>query len=119
VNILKTTIVSLILCTGVSADDKLQPEADLNYEEEMSIALCSSVEHRFDPQANACVYCAHGLHYAPHTSQCIGTPDVLGKCYGEHHYHAKTQECMYCAEGYLFHEDIRECLAADKEEKKK
>lgn len=70
---------------------------------------CRLGDHRFAPQSFTCIYCAHGLTYDPTTLQCKGTPNVIGKCFGEDHYHARTQECMYCAKGYHFNESSRKC----------
>lgn len=72
-------------------------------------APCRLENHRFDPESFTCIYCAHGLTYDRETLQCKGTPDVIGKCFGEDHYHARTQECMYCAKGYHFKESSRKC----------
>ena len=115
-NISKAIIVFFILYSGVNAQGGHQSEADKFYEEEMSLDMCRSLDHRFDSAVSECVYCAQGLHYDQDKSQCVGTPDVLGKCFGNDHYHAKTQECMYCALGYSFHEDIRECMVVKADE---
>ncbi len=77
-------------------------------QEEINQKMCGSTEYRFDSFSKECIYCAHGLKYDDNL-KCIGTPDVLGKCYADHHYHAATQECMFCALGYNFNETSRKC----------
>lgn len=103
-------LVIILLGSGAKAENMPSIDAEQYYEREMSLDLCRSLEHRFETTSHACVYCAHGLHYEGMPPQCIGTPDVIGKCYGDDHYHAQTQECMYCGKGYAFNEDIRECM---------
>lgn len=76
--------------------------------EKVNLDMCGSSDYRFDLASKECVYCAHGLHYTEDL-KCIGTPNVLGKCYGGHHYHAATEECMFCAKGYGFNEKSRRC----------
>lgn len=111
--------ISLILGTLAKAENKSpidgkQIDAEQNYEKEMSLDMCRSLNHRFDSDSHACVYCAHGLHYDLESLKCMGTPDVIGKCFGEDHYHASTKECMYCGKEYIFDEDIRECMPVGK-----
>lgn len=110
-NILKIAIVVLMLSTIVKAENGSSKEADKAYEDDMLMSLCRSPEHRFDDRLNSCVYCAQGFRYDRSSARCMGTPNILGKCYGEDHYRAKTQECVYCVNGYVFNEDpdIREC----------
>ena len=79
-----------------------------NNQEKINLDLCGSSDYRFDQASHECIYCAHGLHYDKDL-KCVGTPDVLGKCYGDHHYHAATEECMFCAKGYGFNETSRTC----------
>lgn len=79
------------------------------YEENINLEMCGSVDHRFDPVSSECMYCALGLAYNQEKNQCEGALSILGKCYGEHHYHAATQECMYCAKGFAFDENLRMC----------
>ncbi|MBA3813168.1 MAG: hypothetical protein H0X26_01540 [Alphaproteobacteria bacterium] len=116
-----SSVFILMLNTALKAESTLNTEAEKAYEEEMSLAMCHSADHRFASHSNACVYCAQGLHYDQSKSHCTGTPNVLGKCYGKDHYHAKTQECMYCASGYVFNEDedIRECDPVNDQEQEK
>lgn len=115
--------IALILGTLVKAENKppidgKQIDAEQNYEKEMSLDMCRSLNHRFDSNSHACVYCAHGLHYDLESSICTGTPDVIGKCFGNDHYRAGTKECVYCAKEYVFDEDIRECMPALESHKK-
>ena len=114
--------MSLILGTFAKADKTPPIDAGKIYEKEMSLDMCRSIDHRFDSDSHECVYCFDGFHYDLNTSTCMGTPDVLGKCFGEDHYHANTKECMYCAKDYVFNEDIRECMPvieSNKEAEKK
>lgn len=115
--LLSLICIALTLGTLAKADNTPQIDAEQNYEKEMSLDMCRSIDHRFDPDAHECVYCAHGLQYNLNTSTCTGTPDVIGKCFGKDHYHANTKECMYCAKDYVFDEDIRECMPALKPHK--
>lgn len=108
--LLNLICIALILGTFAKAESTPSIEAEQYYEKEMSLDMCRSLDHRFDPDSHACVYCAHGFHYDLESSQCVGTPDVIGKCFGKDHYHATTEECMYCGKDYVFHEDIRECM---------
>lgn len=107
---LKFLSILLIIGTMANAQSPLQSDAEKNYEEEMSLEMCRSLDHRFESDSNECIYCAHGLSYNLETLQCVGTPDVIGKCFGDDHYHAKTQECMYCAQKYIFNDDIKGCM---------
>ena len=122
-NILKISVIVLMLNVIAKAESGPHKEANKAYEEDMIMTLCHSADHRFDSLANSCVYCAQGFQYDRNSSRCIGTPNILGKCYGEDHYRAKTQECVYCVSGYVFNEDpdIRECepikVAEPKKEK--
>lgn len=93
--------VFILFITAVTAEE-LQHEG--------SLEMCRSLNHRFDTSLDECIYCAHGLTFDSEKSQCVGTPDVIGKCYGEDHYHAATQECMYCAKGHDFDEGMRICI---------
>ncbi len=101
-------LLSMTSIAWAEADKQTQEQSE-QFDLEMNLEMCRSMEHRFDPATNQCVYCAHGLQYVKELSVCKGTPDAIGKCYGDDHYHAATQECMYCAKGYTFNEDIRAC----------
>lgn len=105
----------------VKAEGESQKEANKSYEDDMIMTLCRSAEHRFDSQSNSCVYCAQRFRYDSSANRCVGTPNILGKCYGEDHYRAKKQECVYCVNGYVFNEDpdIRECEPIKSEKTKK
>ena len=118
-NILKISVFILMLHAVVKAENMPGADVEKAYDEEMSLVMCHSANHRFVSLSNACVYCAQGLHYDRSKSQCLGTLNLLGKCYGEDHYHAKTRECTYCASGFVFNEDadIRECVSVNDQEK--
>jgi hypothetical protein len=120
-NILKISAFILMLSTVAKAESPTTADGDTTYEEEMSLQMCRSVEHRFDSASNECMYCAQGLKYDAQKVQCTGTSNVIGKCFGEDHYHAETKECMYCASGYVFNDDtdIRECIPVKEEQKEK
>ncbi|OJW47566.1 MAG: hypothetical protein BGO67_04260 [Alphaproteobacteria bacterium 41-28] len=76
--------------------------------DELNLKMCGTPHKCFDEPSKECIYCAHGLHTNA-DGKCVGTPDVLGKCYGEDHYHAATQECMVCALKHAFNETSRKC----------
>jgi len=125
-NILNISLVLLILSTIVKAESKSAADVKKVYEEDMLTTMCRSPDHHFDPHAHICSYCAKGFRYDRHISRCSGTPNILGKCYGQDHYRARTKECVYCESGYVFneHADIRTCepqrgqeLKKDKEKK--
>jgi hypothetical protein len=100
---LKYTIPFLMIITAVCAQKNVS-------QDEINLRMCGEANYSFDESSKECVYCAHGLKYNE-KQKCVGTPDVLGKCYGDHHYHAATQECMFCALGYTFNETSRQCVA--------
>ena len=81
-------------------------------QESINLQMCGAKQYRFNEFSKECIYCAHGFKYDANL-KCVGTPDVLGKCYGgysePHHYHAATNECMFCANGYVFSETSRVC----------
>jgi len=108
----------LLLITSAALAEKQDQlkEQLMELEQELNIEMCRSIDHRYDPALNECIYCAQGLTYNNEQLECQGVPSILGKCYGEDHYHAATRECMYCAKGYAFNEDIRAC--AEVQEKK-
>lgn len=114
---LKILSIMAIIASGANAQGQLQSDAEKVYEEEMSLAMCRSLDHRFDIGSNQCVYCAKGLSYDPKALQCKGTSNLIGKCSGSDHYHAKTQECMYCGKGYNFNEELKECIGDEGSEK--
>jgi hypothetical protein len=98
---LKFTISFLMMITAVCAQKGLS-------QDEINLRMCGEVNFNFNRELKNCSYCAHGLKY-DQTRKCVGTPDVLGKCYGDHHYHAATQECMFCAKEATFDETSRTC----------
>lgn len=108
--LLKLICLAFLVGAGAKAENTPTMEAEQYYATEMSLMMCHSIDHRYNADAHACVYCARGLNYDEASSQCVGTLNVTGKCFGDDHYHAATKECMYCGAGYTFNEDIRECM---------
>ncbi len=98
---LRFAIGFLMMATSVSAQNRLS-------QEELNLQMCGESNFNFDSSLNKCSYCAHGLKYNQNNT-CVGTPDVIGKCFGEDHYHAATQECHKCALGSAFNETSRQC----------
>ena len=97
----KFAIVFLMMAASATAQTVLS-------QDEVNRKKCGKPNFHFNPNLKNCSYCAHGLEY-DNTHTCVGTPDVIGKCFGEHHYHALTQECHFCSLGYTFNETSRLC----------